>query len=99
MNADRKERRSGPIPGWEFCKSLGSACPTLKIHDGSKRHRVEARAAYQRSIDLGLRHQGLDVIGLDAAAIENANGVGGLFAELFPDLRANHAMRVRGNLG
>jgi hypothetical protein len=45
----------------------------LEIHDRGKRFGIQARAAYQRAINLRLGHQTLDIVGFDAAAVEDAN--------------------------
>jgi len=45
----------------------------LKIYDCGKRLGIQARAAHQRTINLRLCHQTLNVVGLDAAAVEDAN--------------------------
>ncbi len=44
---------------------------TLEIHNGRKLLRVQACAADQRPINLGLRHQPFDVVGFDAAAVKD----------------------------
>src|SRR5712691_3550019 len=55
-----------------------SACRPLllEIHERSERFRVEARTAHKRAIQFFLRQQPVNVVRLDAAAIENAEGAG-----------------------
>src|SRR6202521_852989 len=53
--------------------SFGISFPLLsEIHDGGKRLGLETCAADQGSIDFHLSHQSLDVIGFDAAAVEDS---------------------------
>src|SRR5487761_280869 len=53
--------------------SFGISYPLLsEIHDGGKRLCVETCAADQRSVNFHLSHQSLDVIGFDAAAVEDS---------------------------
>src|SRR5882762_10330434 len=47
----------------------------LKIYDGCERPGVQTRATHQRTINLHLRHQPLDIVGLDAATVENPQPV------------------------
>src|SRR5258708_15453807 len=58
-----------------------------------ERLRVQAGPADQRTIQLFLSHQSLDVVGFDAAAIQNAQGLGLLGGEL--SLRAPAKKAVR----
>src|SRR2546427_3783595 len=48
----------------------------LEIYNRSKRLRVEACAAHERAVQFFLRHQSLNIVRLDAAAIENPQGRG-----------------------
>ena len=43
----------------------------VKIHDGRKRSGVETGASDKRAVDIFLRHQPLDIVGLDAAPVQN----------------------------
>src|SRR5579864_596426 len=53
--------------------SLGISFPLLsEIHDGGKGLRIQTCAADQRSVNFHLSHQSLDVIGFDAAAVEDS---------------------------
>ena len=52
-----------------------------KVYDVRERRWVQAGATHQRSVDLILRHQATDVVGLHAAAVQNAAGRRGLGAE------------------
>src|SRR6266850_2598489 len=49
--------------------------PSLKLHDAGEDRGIEARAADERAIDVGLRHEGIDIIRLDAAAVEEADAL------------------------
>src|SRR2546429_9747728 len=44
-------------------------------HDSNKSRRVQARAAHQRAVDLGLGHELVDVLGLDAATVEDPDAL------------------------
>src|SRR6202521_1255119 len=53
--------------------SFGISFPLLsEIHDGGKRLCIETRATDQRSVNFHLSHQSLDVVGFDAAAVEDS---------------------------
>src|SRR5438552_18957488 len=47
-------------------------------HDSNKSRRVQARAADQRAVDLGLGHELDDVLGLAAATVEDPDAVSDL---------------------
>src|SRR5208282_4844792 len=64
------------------CKLLAVSCELTIIHERGKRIHFQARPAYQRAVDLFLGHQPANIVGLDAAAVKNAHGVGFIFAEL-----------------
>src|SRR6266853_5100850 len=49
-----------------------------KIYDGGERLGVQARATHERTVNFHLRHQPLDIVGLDAATVENPQGAGPL---------------------
>src|SRR5258706_7751889 len=89
---------------WRFSgKQGGDEEKTSKSHDskidnGRERTSVEARAANQRAIDIRLRHQAADVIGLHTATIQDAAGRSRACAELLANLIANETMRARGDL-
>src|SRR5947199_2558961 len=57
-------------------------------HDRNKSRRVQARAADQRAVDLGLGHEPVDVLGLDAATVEDPDALSDL---LRPELREQTA--------
>src|SRR5215831_780189 len=48
-----------------------------EAHDAREGLRVEARAADERAIDVGLRHQVVDVLGLNGAAVLDADRLRG----------------------
>ena len=56
----------------------GLRCVLQDVGEGL---RVEAGAADEGAVDLGLGHEGGDVVGLDAAAVEDADVRGGVLAE------------------
>src|SRR2546423_15282944 len=60
----------------------------LEVDDRSEANGVERGAAYQHTVDFGLRHQSFDIVRLHAAAVENADRAGGVRAELLPHLGA-----------
>src|SRR5437870_9315880 len=57
-------------------------------YDSNKSRRVQARAADQRAVDLGLGHEPVDVLGLDAATVEDPDALSDL---LRPELREQTA--------
>src|SRR2546427_10691934 len=55
---------------------LGRGAESRRLaHDPDEALRVEARAADQGAVDLGLRQEHLGVLGLDAATVQDANGL------------------------
>src|SRR5579864_3418063 len=59
--------------------SFGISFPLLsEIHDGGKGLRIQTCAADQRSVNFHLSHQSLDVIGFDAAAVEDSQACSAL---------------------
>jgi aldose 1-epimerase len=71
---------------------------TLVLHDGRKRIRLQARAAYQRAVNLFLTDQRRRIVRLDAAAVENAHGSGDIGSQQLGHFGANDLVRVDGNL-
>ncbi len=55
---------------------------SYKVDDRRERLRVEARSADKRPVQFFLRHQSLNVVRLDAAAIENPEGRGEMNGEI-----------------
>src|SRR5438552_1900183 len=49
--------------------------PSLILDDAGEGCGIEARAADERAIDVGLRHEGIDIIRLHAAAVEEADAL------------------------
>src|SRR5256886_14026126 len=68
-----------------------------EIHERSERLRVKARSTHQRAIQFFLRHQPLNIVGLDAAAIENPEGGGVADGELLPRASPEKPMSFGGN--
>src|SRR5258708_26498134 len=46
------------------------------VHNRREGLRVQARSANQRAIQLFLSHQALNIVGFDAAAVQNPQGLG-----------------------
>src|SRR5260370_38294941 len=65
-----------------------------KIYNFREGGGIETGAAYEHAVDFGLRHQALHVVGLDAAAVENANCIRGLIAEMRAHFLADYAMSI-----
>src|SRR4029077_21269261 len=74
-----------------------ASAAALEIHNSCKRLRVQAGPADERAINLHLRHQAANVVGLDAAAIENAEGGGSLGRETRGGEIPEVPVRVRRN--
>src|SRR6185437_2294488 len=53
----------------------------------------------QSAVEILLLHKALDVVRLDAATIQNANGFGGIRAESFLDLGTDQPVRIRRDVG
>src|SRR5260370_25401010 len=70
--------------------------PLREIHERGERLGVEARSADKRAIQFGLRHQPLNIVRLDAAAIENAEGGGDMDRKLLPRAAPQEPMSVGG---
>src|SRR6185295_16346836 len=59
-----------------YISLLGRGADARRLaHDPDEALRVEARTADQGAVDLRLGQQHLGVLGLDAAAVEDANGL------------------------
>src|SRR5579872_977572 len=70
-----------------------------KIYDFCERDRVEARAAHQHAVDLGLRHERLGVVRFDASAVQNADTPGRVLAKAGAHLTANHGVCLSRHFG
>ena len=97
MGASRRtkpaSRRAGSAPVTKvFTVTLQQSAPLLRRrplagrrpaggHDFGEGGGVETGAAHEGAVDVGLRHQLGRVAGLDAAAIDDAAGVGRVAAE------------------
>ncbi len=55
---------------------------------------VEARAADERAVDVRLRHQAVDVVGLDAAAVQNPHLLAAGLAGELAEQRADHRVHL-----
>src|SRR5437899_1905662 len=71
---------------------------TLKIHDRGEGDGIETGAADQRAVDFRLGHKTLDVVGLDAASIKDAQILGGLRTVDAAGEVSDDAMGVGGDL-
>src|SRR5208337_4163184 len=70
----------------------------LILDDDRKRIRLQACAAYQGPVDLFLSNQRGRVVGLHAAAVENAHGRGYIGSQQLGHFGADDLVRVDGNL-
>ena len=84
-----------PLPLDSYARQVLRRFWRAKIHDGRKRLRVKARSAHKCAVDFHLRHQSLDVVGLDAASVEDAKCGGSLGCELGRHARPNVFVRRR----
>src|SRR6266853_3654338 len=81
--------------------SLGIPLPALqpftlsKIYDGGERLGIQTRAAHQRSVNFHLRHQPLDIVGLDASAVEDSQTTGAFRRKHRRCLLAQEPVRFR----
>jgi hypothetical protein len=65
----------------------------LVLHDLRKGMGIEAGSTYECAVDFGLVEQGGGVVGLDAASVEDADGVGYVSSEAAGDFAANEQVR------
>src|SRR5947207_2370147 len=63
--------------------------PSLILHDAGEGRGIEARAADEHAVDVGLRHEGIDIIRLHAAAVEEADALRGRRRGAAADLAAD----------
>src|SRR5579864_1422268 len=68
-----------------------------KIHDRRERLCIETRAADQRSVNFHLSHQSLDVIGFDAAAVEDSQTGSAFRSEPYRRLLPQKPVRLGSN--
>src|SRR5262245_18377584 len=80
---ERYARRRFEGQGCESCRSS-------VLHDQGERLRIEARAAYERAVDLGVRHEPSDVPRRDAAAVLDAEQLSHLRRESLGQHRPDH---------
>jgi hypothetical protein len=78
-------------------KASGLKPELHKIDDRHERFCVEARSAHERAIEFFLSHQSLNVVGLDASAVQNPQGGGSFGGELVRCTLAQKAMSRSGN--
>ena len=74
-NADRVVRHHGPGRSTEARRGRGNGSSRLLlvvVDELQERVGLERGAADEGAVDVGQRHQALDVVGLDAAAVEDA---------------------------
>src|SRR5713226_7555629 len=71
----------------------------LEVHYRRHRDRVQAGAPYQHAVDFRPRHQALDVVGLDAAAVQDAQLLGGGRAEAASGAVTDQAVTFGGDFG
>jgi hypothetical protein len=69
-----------------------------EFHDRGKRLGVETRAADERSVDIHLSHQALDIVGLDASAVKDSQPGGPLRRKVRLGQPPQEFVRVRGNI-
>src|SRR5215470_1182354 len=67
------------------------------LHNTGERFGIEARSANQHAIEFRLRHQPLNVVRLDAAPVQNAQGSRMAGVELLRRTLANKPMYSRSN--
>ena len=63
------------------------------MHDLREAARIEARAADQRAVDIGLRHERARIVGLHAAAVLDPNFVRGRLIGNFAEHSPNEGVR------
>ena len=68
----------------------------VEMYHSYKRSQFKARAPYEYTIDIGLCHDGADIVRIDAAAIENHDGRGDLRIIQIPDFAPNGKVRFLG---
>src|SRR5580704_8963532 len=106
---EANQQRDRPFhPAWHFLhlklvRSLPTGSPRPAplaapvLHDTRKRLRIEARSANQHAVEIHLRHQSLNIVRLDAAAVENPEGSRMVSAERLRRTLANEPMHGRSN--
>src|SRR6266566_313104 len=67
--------------------------PLHVIHDRGEGFRLQARSAHKRSVQFFLRHQAVNVVRLDAAAVEDAQSGGGSRGKLLRPALTEEPMR------
>src|SRR3954451_12965064 len=71
-------------------------CRTAFRDDVEKRPDIQAGAAHEGSVYVGLAHKILGVFGFYAAPVDHVTGVGGLGAKPLSEATANVGMRLAG---
>ena len=65
-----RRRRCAFVAGWSHLRYFSN------LHDAGERRQLQARASHQHAVDVGLRHQFVDVVGPHAPAVEDAHLLG-----------------------
>src|SRR5262249_55077790 len=87
-----------PFPSRQGPRTLRSFIPPLlKIYDRGERLRIQAGPAHQRAVQLFLGHQPLNIVGLDASAVQNLHGLGRWLRKTLGRADAQVTMGIRGN--
>src|SRR5262249_20393236 len=84
---------------WISTTLMETPPPSLILHDAGEGHRIEARTTHERAVDVRLGHERIDVLGLHAAAVEDADALGGRRRGARADLAADGVvdlLRLRG---
>src|SRR5438093_9430658 len=76
----------------------GRALPVV-IHDAEEAPGLQARAPHERPVDVGLCHQGRDVVRLDTTAVQDTNLVRRPRADLLPEPSADGAVDFLSGFG
>ena len=71
----------------------------LEVADGREGLALQARAADERAVDVGARHQLVNVLGVDRATILNDHIVGDGVGVVLDEPRAHVRVRLLGHLG
>jgi len=72
--------------------------PRPVLHQACKRLRVQARSTHKRAVEFLLRHQPLNIVGLDAPAVQNPQRGSMAGSELLRRTLANELMHCRSDV-
>ncbi len=70
-----------------------------KINDGCEADRIETRAAYEKSVNLRLRHEDLRIVGFDAAAVQDAGVIRRVGSKIALHMGTDKPVSIRGDIG